>query len=515
MKRLWMLAAAAIALGSAAPALAAPPPDPAAAAAPVPAPDRASDAVTRHTIVLNGQTLAYTARAGTITLRNGSEQPTLTMFYVAYTLDGADATHRPVTFFYNGGPGSSTMWLHMGSFGPVRVQAGNGTLTGPPPYTYGPNPNSLLDKTDEVFIDMPGSGFGRILPAGSPKMFYGLDADVRAFAQFIQRYITENGRWNSPKFLYGESYGTTRSAALSNYLEQTDAISLNGVVLQSTILNFGIDYTDLSPYGGDDWGYVLYLPSQAATAWYHNAIPNKPADLAAFLRDVRAFAIGEYNDALAKGPAVSKSEYNDVVAKLHRYLGVSEQYIRNANLRVQYASQMTEMLRPQDVLVGRLDSRYQTFNLDGVGQNPMWDTTDAAIDAPYTTAVNAYIRNDLGYQTPLLYRSEVYDQIYANGGSWDFKHNGLSIPDVAPDLAQAMTYNPSLKIFSANGYYDFATPFFETEYTLAHLGINPALQNNITYGYYQSGHMIYLNPDALHQLHDDLSRWYDATLGGR
>jgi len=515
LKRLWMLVAAAIALSSAAPALAASPPDPPATAITQAPGGEAGDAVTHHTIVLNGQTYGYTARAGTITLRNALEQPTLTMFYVAYTLDGAQVSNRPVTFFYNGGPGSSTMWLHMGSFGPERVVAGNGTLTGPPPYTFGPNPNSLLDKTDMVFIDMPSSGFGRIQAAGSPKMFYGLDADVRAFGQFIQRYITAFNRWNSPKFLYGESYGTTRSAALAEYLEQTAAIGLNGVVLQSTILNFGVDYTDLAPYGGDDWGYVLYLPTQAATAWYHNAIPNRPADLPSFLREVRTFALGEYNDALAKGAQVPAPEYNEVVAKLHRYLGVSERYIRNANLRVQYSQQETELLRNQNIVVGRLDSRYQTYNLDGTGQNPIWDTTDAAIDAPYTTAINSYLRNDLQYQTTLQYRTSVYDLIYANGGSWDFKHNGLTIPDVAPDLAQAMTYNPNLKIFSANGYYDFATPFFETEYTLAHLGIAPSLQQNITYGFYQSGHMIYLNPDSLKQLHDDLSRWYDATLGGR
>ena len=516
MKRLWMLVAVAIALASAAPALAAaPPPAPAAATAtthPVPG-GEPDDAVTHHTIVLNGQTYAYTARAGTITLRNNLEQPTVAIFYVAYTLDGAAPNTRPVTFFYNGGPGSSTMWLHMGSFGPERVQAGDGTLTGPPPYTYGPNPNSLLDKTDLVFIDMPGSGFGRILAAGSPKMFYGLDADVAAFGQFIQRYVTSFDRWNSPKFLYGESYGTTRSAALSWWLAQ-HMVALNGVVLQSSILNFGVDYTDFAPFGGDDWGYVLYLPTQAATAWYHNAIPNKPADLTAYLKEVRQFAIGEYNDCLAKGAQCPTSEVNDVVARLHKYLGISEKYIRNANLRVPYTGTMTQMLRDRDILVGRLDSRYSTYNLDGVGQNPVWDTTDAAIDAPYTTAVNDYIRNDLDYKTTLQYRGEIYDQIYANGGSWDFKHNGLSIADVTPDLAQAMTYNPSLKIFSANGYYDFATPFFETEYTLAHLGINPALQSNITYGYYQSGHMIYLNPDSLKQLHDDLSRWYDATLGG-
>ena len=509
MRRSFVLFMA-LALAGTAPVLAAGAAKPAAAESPAPpAAADGADSVTHHTIALGATTLAYTARAGTVTLLDSGDKPSVRMFYVAYTLDGADPNHRPVTFMYNGGPGSSTMWLHMGSFGPVRVVTADGTLTGPPPYHLVDNQATLLDRSDLVFIDMPGTGFGRIL--GKPSEIFGLDNDVHAFAQFIQRYITSFGRWNSPKFLFGESYGTTRSAALVDYLQQNDGIGVNGVVLQSTILNFGLDNGET---GGDDWGYILYLPTEAATAWYHKTLPNAPASLGALLPDVERFALGEYADALSKGAFVPAGEYADVVSKLHRYLGVSEQYIRNSDLRVPYNRLESELLRGQGIAVGRLDSRFQTPSLDRVEDQPDWDPTDAAIDSAFTTEVNSYVRGTLRYDTPLLYNKGAYDQIQDAGG-WDLKHRGISQPDVTPDLAEAMSYNPDLRIFSANGYYDFATPYFETMYALGHLGILPSLQKNITYGFYSSGHMIYLQPQALTQMHDDLERWYAATLAGR
>ena len=325
--------------GSMVPAGAAPPRAPQAQTSPVPPPDAAdgetADSVTQHTTVIGGQPIAYTARAGTITLRNDKDVPTARIFYTAYTIDGADPGTRPVTFLYNGGPGSSTMWLRMGSLGPVRVLTSDGSASGPPPYRIANNSYSLLDKSDLVFIDMPDSGFGRIVGAGTPKMFFGVDQDVAAFDQFIQRYITKFGRWNSPKFLFGESYGTTRSAALASSL-QGHGIALNGVVLLSSILSFGLDFGNGDPVAGGDWAYVLYLPTEAATAWYHGKIRNKPADLAAFLQPVQQFAMGEYLDALYKGATLGAAERNDVVHKLSAYLGVSEQYVRASNLRVPY-----------------------------------------------------------------------------------------------------------------------------------------------------------------------------------
>ncbi|HEY1653982.1 MAG TPA: hypothetical protein VGF86_02580 [Candidatus Tumulicola sp.] len=481
------------------------------AAAPPPIPKLTPDAVTHHSLQLDGRNLAYAARAGTITLRDGEDRPTARIFYTAYTLDGADPMRRPVTFFYNGGPGSSTIWLRMGSFGPVRVQTADGTITPGPPYRLADNRYSLLDKSDLVFIDMPGSGYGRIIGVGKPKDFWGVDQDADAFAQFIQRYLTNFNRWNSPKFLFGESYGTTRSAVLSGVLAGR-GIGLNGIVLLSSFLNPGIDYNDGAPVGGGDWAYVLYLPTETATVWYHHAIPSAPG-LNALLPEVKRFALGEYLDALAQGSKLPPSRYNDVVAKLQRYTGLSAQYIRNSDLRIPYDRFENELLRQRGLTVGRLDSRFQTYVLDRAEVSPDWDATDSAIDAAFVATGNYYMRQVLKYNTPLLYRSEIYDLIYADGNSWDFKHgNDPQTFNVAPDLAQSMTINPRLKIFSANGYFDFATPFFATQYVLSHLYVAPALQRNITYGFYESGHMVYLHPAALAKFHADLERWYASVL---
>jgi len=485
---------------------------PASAGAKAPAvPRPAADAVTRHTIVLGGRTLAYTARAGTITLRNGDDQPIARVFYTAYTLDGADPARRAVTFLYNGGPGSSTMWLRMGSFGPVRVATADGRLTGPPPYRLVANRYSLLDRTDLVFIDMPGSGFGRIIGAGTRKDLWGVDQDAQAFAQFIQRYITTFNRWNSPRFLFGESYGTTRSCVLAKML-QDRGISLNGVVLLSSFLNSNIDYNDGAPAGGGDWAYVLYLPTEAATAWYHHALSGF-SSVQSLLSQVESFGLNEYLDALGQGAALAPERYNDVVAQLHRFTGLSDQYIRNSNLRIPYDRFENELLRERGITVGRIDSRFETYVLDRAAVSPDWDATDAAIDSAFVSTSNYYLRQVLQYRTPLLYRSDIYGLIYTDDESWDFKHGqNVQILNVTPDLAQAMTYNPNLKVFSANGYFDFATPFFATVYALDHLYLAPALARNITYGFYQSGHMVYLHPPALAQFHDDLERWYARAL---
>jgi carboxypeptidase C (cathepsin A) len=486
-------------------------PAPARSAAPIPS--LTADAVTHHAIVVDGKTLAYTARAGTITVRDQKEQPLARVFYTAFTLDGAQAATRPVTFFYNGGPGSSTIWLRMGSFGPVRVVTADGTVTGPPPYRLVDNAFTLLDKTDMVFIDMPGSGFGRLVGAGTPKDLWGVDEDANAFAQFIERYVTNFGRWNSPKFLFGESYGTTRSAVLSELLAER-GIALNGIVLLSSFLNPMVDYNDGAPIGGGDWGYVLYLPTEVATAWYHHAV--SAVSLRSLLAETENFALTEYLDGLAAGASLSAVRYDDVVMKLHRYTGLSVQYIRNSNLRIPYDRFQNELARERGITLGRLDSRFQTYVLDKPAVEPDWDATDAAIDSAFVETGNMYLRQILKYNPPLLYRAEIYDLIDADGNSWDFTHgNDPQTFNVAPDLAQAMTYNPRLKVFSANGYFDFATPFFETVYVLEHMYLAPALRRNITYGFYQSGHMVYLHPAALAAFHADLERWYAWTLGSR
>jgi carboxypeptidase C (cathepsin A) len=474
------------------------------------------DSVTSHSVAVGGKTIAYTARAGLITLRDLEGKVTAHVFYTADTEDGVNPSTRPVTFIYNGGPGSSTMWLRMGSFGPVRVVAGDAAPSGTPPYRIVDNQYSLLDKSDLVFIDMPDSGFGRITP-GMEKSFFGVDQDVAAFGQFISNYLTKFDRWNSPKFIFGESYGTPRSAVLSDYLVN-HGITLNGVILQSSILNFGLDYGNGDPIGGGDWAYVFYLPTEAATAWYHNRISNRPADLGSYLSTVKQFAMGEYLDALSKGDKLSASERDDVIRKLSNFTGLSPQYIRLSNIRIPYDKFETELLRNQGETVGRLDSRYQTWNLDRASvEGPPWDPTDSTIDAPYTTAINQYLREDLKYNPPIPYRTSIYDIIFgadfSNPDGWDLSHNHRYPVNTAPDLAEAMAQNPSLKVFSANGYFDFATPFFATDYTLRHLNLSPTLQNNITYGYYPTGHMIYLSESALAQYKADLARWYDSALG--
>ena len=521
MNRVLSLLMLAVLAGASVSARAADPPN--AKAPPAMAPSAPSepgaaypDSVTSHSLAIGGKTIAYTARAGLITLHDTDGKTTAQVFYTADTADDANPSTRPVTFIYNGGPGSSTMWLRMGSFGPVRVVAADGTASGPPPYRIVDNQYSLLDKSDLVFIDMPDSGFGRITP-GLEKSFFGVDQDVAAFGQFINNYLSKFNRWNSPKFIFGESYGTPRSAALSEYLVE-HGVTLNGVILQSSILNFGLDYGNGDPIGGGDWPYVLYLPTEAATAWYHNMIPNRPSDLPSYLATVKQFAMGEYLDALSKGDKLGQGERDDVIRKLSAFTGLSPQYVRISNIRIPYDKFENELLRRQGLTVGRLDSRYQTWNLDRASvEGPPWDPTDASIDGPYTTAINEYLRQDLKYNPPIPYRPNIYEIIYGPGFSnqdgWDFSHNKRYPTNTAPDLASAMAQNPSLKVFSANGYYDFATPFFATDYTLRHMNLSPTLQSNITYGYYQAGHMIYLSEPALAQYKADLARWYDSALG--
>jgi carboxypeptidase C (cathepsin A) len=468
------------------------------------------DAISHHVATIGGQRIPYTARAGTITLRNDKEQITAHMFYVAYTKDGSDLNRRPVTFFYNGGPGSSTIWLHMGSFSPVRVVTANAAPNASAPYGLNANPYSLLDKSDLVFIDAPNTGFSRVIGYGDPKDFMGVDQDGRAFTQFVQRYITQFNRWNSPKFLFGESYGTTRDAVLSNMLQDA-GVQLNGVVLLSAILNFGLTGLGGSnPIGGGDWAYVLYLPSEAATAWYHHMVPNRPSSLASFLSGVEQFAGTQYLHGLAQGDRLSSSEREDIVRKLHSYLGVSETYIRNSNLRISYPRFQKELLRGSNQIVGRLDSRFQTYGIDTAGDSPEWDPADVSVTGAFVGAFERYLHDQLHYTSNLQYRPTAYTQL---GARWDMHHNGDDPPaNVAPDLAQAMTKNPHLKVLLAGGYYDFATPFFAAEYTLQHLNVAPAISWNISYAFFQSGHMVYVNTPSLAQFKAYLTRWYDSAM---
>lgn len=396
----------------------------------------------------------------------------------------------------------------MGSFAPVRVQTANPEYIRPAPYGFGPNPDTLLDKTDLVFIDMVGAGYSRPLGDAKGSAFWGVDEDADAFAKAIIRWTTKNSRWSSPKFLFGESYGTTRSAALA-YQLQDRGMALNGVVLLSSILNYGIEQA------GYDQSYISYLPSYAATAWYHNRLANRPADLPAFLDEVRAFASGPYAQALAQGQNLPKPQFDAIAEQMAAYTGLSPLFIKRAKLRVDLNRFQKELLRDQALTVGRFDSRYTGIDTDSAGESPDFDASDTAISGAFITTFSDYIQRDLKYKTGLNYRISAYG---LDGFDWNWKHKSPSSswpqnnPDVAVDLAAAIRTNPYLKVLSLNGYYDMATPFFATEYDIAHMLLDEPLRGNVSFRYYPSGHMIYLNPEALHQLHTDLSAFYDDAV---
>jgi len=460
---------------------------------------------THHDMTLGGKALKYTATAGNLLIRDEDDKPYGSIFYVAYTLDGADAKARPVSFLYNGGPGSATLWLHMGSFSPVRITTDSPNATAGPPFKLVPNDYSLLDKSDLVFIDAPLTGYSRAVGKGTAKDFAGVDQDLRAFDRFIIRYVTVNQRWNSPKFLIGESYGTTRSAALADMLGE-DGVQLNGVVLISSILNYNVRA------GGYDTIYVANLPSYAAAAWYFNKVANKPADVAVWVDRARTFAAGPYAQALFAGHNLPAAQLDSVAKEVSRLTGLSVEYVKEANLRISPTRFRKEVLRDDRKTIGRYDMRFEGEDIDAAGESPSYDASDSGITGAFVAALHDYIQRELKYESTDAYRPSA-----GNIGQWDWKHRPTSgggpgggggeqsQPYVAADLASAIRKNPHLQVFSANGYFDLATPFFATEYDLSHMELEPELRGNVHFGYYPSGHMIYLNVDALHQLKDDLA----------
>jgi len=474
--------------------------------APVP-PEKIS--VTHHELSMGGKALKYTATAGTLLIRDEEDKPYGSMFYVAYTLDAADAGTRPVSFLYNGGPGSATLWLHMGSFSPVRIETDSPNPTAGPPFKLIPNQYSLLDKSDLVFVDAPLTGYSRAVGKGQAKDFTGVDPDLKAFDRFIARYISVNQRWNSPKFLIGESYGTTRSAGLSDLLAN-DGIQLNGIVLISSILNYAIR----SP--GYDMIYIGNVPSYAAAAWYFNKVQNKPPDVATWVQQAREFASGAYAQALFQGDKLPPAQLDSVAKEMSRLTGLSEQYIKEANLRVSPTRFRKEVMRGDRRTLGRYDMRFEGMDVDAAGENPAYDASDTGISGAFVAAVHDYLERELKYETTDTYRPSA-----GSIGQWEWKHKPPSggpgpggeqlAPYVAGDLGAAMRKNPHLKIFSANGYFDLATPFYLTEYDLDHMMLEPELRGNVQFGYYPSGHMIYLNVDALKQLREDLAGFIEKA----
>ena len=507
------------------------------------APERAAstDSTTQGAADANGQHIVYTAVAGTITVgatdsqdaqlgmdgkpEPGSElaisepkdpkdaTPVARMFYVAYFKKDAKAEDRPITFFYNGGPGSSTVWLHMGSLGPKHVVTSGDQHLPAAPYKLVDNSNSLLDVSDLVFIDAPGTGFGRLIGKDAEKAFWGVDEDGGAFTRFIARFITKYSRWNSPKFIFGESYGTTRSAVLAKMLEDRASIDLNGVILLSQIFNFSsfIDFANTNP--GIDLPYELALPTFAATAWYHKKLPQQPAALEPFLKEVEDFALGAFAHALAQGTDLTDSEKQAVAEKMHDYTGLPVAYLVKANLRVTGGEFEKSFQDESDITIGRYDTRFTGPSLNPLSEAAEYDPQSAAISSAYVSLLNDYMRRDLKYGEGQTYLPEV--SVW-EGNKWSFKHDGNLIGvNVSSDLADAMKMNPRLKVLLNGGYYDMATPFFAAEYEEKHLPIPPSLAKNIEYAWYESGHMVYVRDECVKQLHDRVATFIRSASGAQ
>jgi len=482
----------------------------------------------KGSVTVDGNMINYDAHAGTIivhpkgwddvpqnnTDKDPKNQPAeASMFYVAYFKSDAKDTQRPVTFLYNGGPGSSTMWLHIGAFGPRRVVTSDDSHTPAAPYSIVNNDYSLLDVSDLVFVDAPGTGFSRISGKDREKAFYGVDQDAWAFADFIVQFLTKYGRWYSPKYLFGESYGTTRSAALSNVLETERDLDLNGVILLSQILSFDLSADSPQFNPSIDLPYELALPTYAATAWYHHKLPDAHPDLAPLLTEVEHFAMTEYAEALEAGSSLAPEQRQAVVAKLHAYTGLPVEYIEKADLRINGGEFEKTLEGDMDLTTGRLDTRFSGPTFDPLSKEAGYDPQAAAISSAYASAFSDYVRKDLKFNVPREYKPEI--ELWK---SWDHLHQppGATQPqkqatNVMPDLANAMKYNPNLKVLLNAGYFDLATPFYEGIYEMHHLPIPPKLQNNIEFKFYESGHMVYAHAAALKTLHDNVAAFILKT----
>lgn len=484
-------------------------------------PDKSS--VTYHSVTINGELINYQATAGTITLArlSGEHEPTAQMFYISYKKinekgfddpnDGTwieptfpDPEGRPVTFSFNGGPGSSSVWLHLGVFGPQRVNPiddfGN---PGPPPYALIENEYSLLDQSDFVFIDPIATGYSRAEKDNNPKDFHGVSKDIESVAEFIRIYLGKENRWGSPKYIAGESYGTTRAAGLVDELQNTHGISLNGVVLISAIMDFQTARFDI----GNDVPYPLYLPSYAATARFHDQLASKyqKMNIEKFLREVEEFAMTDYTLALAQGDQLSEKDREKTAEKIAGYTGLTKQYVLQTNLRITMPRFPKELLRDEGKTIGRLDSRFTSWDRDDAGESYEFDPSYTAIQSIYTEGMNAYLREDLNYASDMRY------EILTNVWPWSFRGVGDNrYLNVAERLRKAMHKRPDMKVFVANGYYDLATPYFATQYTINHMFLRPEVRDNIQMHYYDAGHMMYAQRDMLAKLKDDLDGYYQS-----
>lgn len=461
---------------------------------------------TKHKITVSGQEINYTARAGTILLRDAEEKPTASIFYIAYTRDSiSNVATRPLTFSFNGGPGSSSVWLHMGLLGPRRVVLEADGMPLPPPYKLQDNEDSLLDETDLVFIDPVSTGYSRATKPEDAKKFHGVKEDIASVGEFIRLYVTRHKRWPSPKFIIGESYGTTRAAGLSGELGGRHRMNVNGIMLVSTVLNFQtLRFAD-----GNDLPYVLYLPSYTATAWYHKKLPSdlQQLKLPEVLAKAEAFAAGEYNAALLRGASLPADERKKIVRELGRFTGLRATYVDRADLRIPLNRFARELLADENRVIGRYDGRYTGFVRDRTASSMEYDPSGEGVFSAFTSTFNDYIRRELFFESDMS-----YEILTGAVQPWNWGENNGYL-NVAETLANSLTRNPFLRIYVAEGYYDLATPYFATRYTFNHLGTDSELAKNITIDDYTAGHMMYLNHPDQQKQKADLARFIRAAAG--
>jgi carboxypeptidase C (cathepsin A) len=448
---------------------------------------------TRHVLRLDGRDIAYTATAGTLPIRLDDGKIAARMFFVAYTKDGEDPRKRPVAFLYNGGPGSATIWLHMGSFAPKRAKMAEEGFQPAPPFELVDNEHSLLDAADLVFVDAVDTGYSRVMPGVDNNQFHGQDGDIRAFGEFISGYLGAYSRWPSPKFLIGESYGTIRSAGLSQELQARHGIELNGIVLVSALLT----YQTLSPAPNNDIAWAVQIQTFAATAWYHKKLPPdlQQKTVKQVVDEARAFAFGEYMLALTKGNTLNGAERQAMAEKLARFTGLSPAYIVSANLRVDSGRFRKELLRDRRLVVGRLDGRFTALDADAAGERQEFDPSNTALQGPYVALFKDYVTNQLKWSTDLHYYSS------GNVRPWTYVQNRYM--DMTDTLRLTMAKNPYLKVLLVSGYYDMATYVGGAEFNLTHLAYDRQITDRVSYAYYEGGHMMYIRPSAHAELKRD------------